>query len=88
MNKLKDFNHNISDILLAVVIVLIAAGIVFWRLRIILEYPERAARESIQTTQTEELQDESGVTDNAGTADDAGEADYTEDTDTTEDAQG
>ena len=60
MKRIKDFIHDTNDILLAVIIVLIAAGVIFWRLRIILEYPERVARENMHASEvtTEEPADQ------------------------------
>ena len=40
MNKIKDIIYNKSDILIALLILAIAALIIFWRLSIILEYPK------------------------------------------------
>jgi hypothetical protein len=40
MNKIKDIIYNKSDILIAILILAIAALIIFWRLSIILEYPK------------------------------------------------
>lgn len=54
MRRLKDFIHDTNDILLAVVIVIIAAGIILWRLGIILDYPEQAAKENMHATETAE----------------------------------
>lgn len=38
---MRNFFHNISDILLAILIVAICAGVVFWRMQIIMQYPEK-----------------------------------------------
>lgn len=40
MNKIKDIIYNKSDILVALLILAIAAAVIFWRLNIILEYPK------------------------------------------------
>ncbi len=40
MNKLKDFLYDKSDILIAIVILLIAALVIAWRLASIVEYPK------------------------------------------------
>ncbi len=40
MNKIKDIIYNKSDIIIALLILAIAALIIFWRLGIILEYPK------------------------------------------------
>ena len=43
MRYIKNFLHNINDVVLAVVIVALAAGIIYWRLQIILDYPKQLA---------------------------------------------
>ena len=40
MRHIKNFFHNITDVLLAIIIVAIAAGIIFWRMQVILDYPK------------------------------------------------
>lgn len=40
MRHIKNFFHNINDIVLAALIVVIAAGVIYWRMQIILEYPK------------------------------------------------
>lgn len=42
---MKNFFHNISDIVLAILIVLIASGVIFWRMQVIMAYPEKVAAE-------------------------------------------
>ena len=42
---MKNFFHNISDIVLAILIVAIASGVIFWRMQIIMDYPEKVAAE-------------------------------------------
>jgi len=39
-NIMRNFFHNISDILLAILIVVVCAGIIFWRMQSIMAYPE------------------------------------------------
>lgn len=56
MKNIKDFFHNTNDFLLAVVIVLIAAGLIVWRINVILKYPSTVAHRSEQ--QTEQKADE------------------------------
>ena len=43
MRLIKNFLHNINDVVLAVVIVALAAGIIYWRMQIILDYPKQLA---------------------------------------------
>ncbi len=52
MKKIKDFFHDNNDIMLAIVIIGIAVGVIFWRMTEILDYPEKMAGQSTQT-QTE-----------------------------------
>lgn len=54
-NEMKNFFHNISDILLAILIVAVCAGIIFWRMQIIMKYPETV----IDNQQTEQSVDDS-----------------------------
>ena len=51
MRHIRNFLHNISDIALAVIIVLIAVVIIFWRMQIILDYPKTVMTEQTQTEQ-------------------------------------
>ena len=51
MNKIKDILYNKSDILIAILILAIAALIIFWRLGVILEYP----KEVIGTNDTDNV---------------------------------
>ena len=57
MKRIKDFIHDTNDILLAVIIVLIAAGVIFWRLNIILDYPDKVARENLHAAEEAAEQD-------------------------------
>lgn len=43
MRLIKNFLHNINDVVLAIVIVALAAGIIYWRMQIILDYPKQLA---------------------------------------------
>lgn len=59
MRGFKDFWHETNDIALAIIIILLAAGLIGWRLRIILQYPAQLAKEATvsnntETTQTQE----------------------------------
>jgi len=45
MRAIRNFFHNINDILLAIIIVVIASGIIYWRMGIILDYPKQLAAE-------------------------------------------
>lgn len=39
MNRIKDFFYNISDIVLALIIIAVAAIVILWRVDVIVEYP-------------------------------------------------
>ncbi len=43
MNKLRDFIYNVSDVVLALVIITLIAGIISWKIKAISDYPEYAA---------------------------------------------
>ncbi|MBE6042477.1 MAG: hypothetical protein E7220_08175 [Clostridiales bacterium] len=58
MRLIRNFFHNISDIILALVVVVIAAGVIYWRMDIIMDYPKQMAaaqavynREDVQESQ-------------------------------------
>ncbi|MBR0308272.1 MAG: hypothetical protein IJH92_05215 [Mogibacterium sp.] len=53
MRHIRNFIHNISDIVLAIIVIAIAAGIIFWRMQIILEYPETAVTDQTVTEEAE-----------------------------------
>lgn len=52
MRLIKNFLHNINDVVLAIVIVALAVGIIYWRMQIILDYPKQLVEE--QSVQTQE----------------------------------
>lgn len=58
MRGFKDFFHETNDIALGIVIVLLAAGLIGWRIRIILQYPAQLAKEATVSgnTETEQMQ--------------------------------
>jgi hypothetical protein len=60
MRAIKNFIHGTNDIVLAIVIVAIATGLILWRMKIILEYPEVAANNISHTEQTEQQVEEEG----------------------------
>lgn len=67
MRGFKDFFHETNDIALAIVIVLFAAGLIGWRIRIILQYPAQLAKEATisGSTETEQMQDSDSSKDSA-----------------------
>ncbi len=58
MRSIKNFFHNINDILLAVIIVAIAVGIIYWRMNIILDYPQQLVNNQTVQEETEDAGDE------------------------------
>ena len=54
MRSLRNFFHNINDILLAIIIVGLAVGIIYWRMQVIMDYPKKLAAEQASYT-TEEI---------------------------------
>ena len=43
MNKIKDLIYNMNDILVAMLILAVAASIIYWRVETIMDYPAYAA---------------------------------------------
>ena len=78
MRAIRNFFHNINDILLALIIVAIAVGVIYWRMNIILDYPRQLAEEQAVYQQGEQEESE-----DAEAAEDDGE-----DTDAAEDGDG
>ena len=72
MRHIRNFLHNINDIVLAIVIVLIAAGLIYSRMLLTMDYPKKlaneqatyeqeqdaSAEEAAEETSSEEAQDE------------------------------
>ncbi|MBR0380747.1 MAG: hypothetical protein IJH62_09405 [Mogibacterium sp.] len=54
MRLIKNFFHNINDVVLAIIIVAIAAGIIYWRMQVILDYPKQMAGSQTMTEETTE----------------------------------
>ena len=67
MRGFKDFFHETNDIALAIVIVLFAASLIGWRIRIILQYPVQLAKEATVSgsTETEQMQNSDSSKDSA-----------------------
>ncbi|MBQ3291537.1 MAG: hypothetical protein IJH43_04090 [Mogibacterium sp.] len=58
MRAIKNFFHDINDILLAIIIVAIASGIIYWRMGIILDYPKQlAAQQAAYEQEADDLED-------------------------------
>ena len=45
MRHIRNFLHNINDVVLAIIIVALAVGIIYWRIQIIMDYPKQLADE-------------------------------------------
>ncbi len=61
MKHIKNLIHNINDIALALIIVIIAAGIIYWRIQVILDYPQTVISGQSETVQEiEEVPTDSG----------------------------
>ena len=54
MKALKDFFYDKNDIIIALAILLIAGFIIFWRMEVIMDYPQTLAKETDTTQTTEE----------------------------------
>ena len=90
MNKFKDFIYDKNDIIIAAAILVAAALLIWWRLNVILDYPQQLISESTDTNVTE-ITDDSDVTDassvdttDTGDATTDGNSDATGDATTTE----
>ena len=77
MNKLKDFIYDKNDIIIAAAILVAAALLIWWRLNVILDYPQQLISDSTDTSVTE-------ITD-SGDATDASSVDTTDTGDGTTD---
>ena len=53
MRKLKDFIYDYNDIMLAVVIIVVAAGVIFWKVTDVMAYPSFIRNANKQNQQTE-----------------------------------
>jgi predicted cobalt transporter CbtA len=76
MRLIKNFLHNINDIVLAIVIVALAAGIIYWRMQIILDYPKQLADQ--QAVYMEEAEEDAAETEEAAQDEAAAEQTETE----------
>ena len=87
MRHIRNFLHNINDIVLAVVIVLLAAGIIYWRIQIIMDYPKQLADEQAavsEQTETQEVPEQKEVPAETGQTEEAAPAEAEQDGQTTE----
>ncbi len=79
MNKFKDFIYDKNDVIIAAAILIAAALIIWWRLNVILDYPQQLVNSGTDTNVTEitdggDATDASSV-DNADSGDAAGNGD-------------
>ena len=58
MKKLKDFFYHVNDVLLALFIIVIAGGIIFWRVDKIMEYPQQVVEEQAKASSTSSKADQ------------------------------
>ena len=87
MNKFKDFLYDKSDIIVALVILIIAAGLIVWRLNAIVEYPKELIKDNSHTTDTTvDLPDDSSDKDADADKDADKDADADKDVDADKDA--
>ena len=56
MKHIKNFFYNINDLILAAIILAAAAVLIYWRLDIILDYPEKVLESNNNNTVIEEIQ--------------------------------
>jgi cytoskeletal protein RodZ len=75
MRHIKNFLHNINDVVLAIVIVALAAGIIYWRLQIILDYPKQLAEQ--QAVYNEEKAEDAEAETEAAAAEEAAQEEAT-----------
>jgi hypothetical protein len=52
MRLIKNFIHNINDVVLAMIIVAIAAGVIYWRMQVIFDYPKKVVENQTVTEET------------------------------------
>lgn len=55
MKNFKDLFHNTNDIIIALVIVMMAAGVIVWRFNVIMKYPQVLASQSSRKQSEETL---------------------------------
>ena len=73
MRSIRNFFHDINDILLALIIVVIASGIIYWRLNIILDYPKQLAAEQATYEQEDVAEEETADAEGAAAEEAAAE---------------
>lgn len=56
MKRIRDFLYNWNDIFLAFLIIVLAGALIFWRVSIIMDYPEVLAQQAMEAEQNQEGQ--------------------------------
>ena len=74
MRHIRNFIHNINDIVLALVIVAVAAGVIYWRMDIILDYPKQIAAQNAVYMQDDDVDGTEDADAEAADAEDGSEA--------------
>lgn len=59
MNRIKDFFYNKNDLIIVLLILVLAAGIIYHSVTDIMSYPETLNEQAVQTTSAETVQSES-----------------------------
>lgn len=82
MKSYKDFIYKVNDILLALAILVIACGLIFWRMSVIMDYPNTLGDQTaVEQTQGEDETQGSGEEQQDPAPDDEEETDEPEETD-------
>ena len=84
MKGIKDFFHDSNDILLAIIITLLAVGVIGWRIMVILDYPDKVAAEQAKTEQVQQDADADADADAEAEADTSTDSENAEDSSTAE----
>ena len=69
MKNFKDLLHNTNDIIIAVIIVVMAAGLIVWRFNVIMKYPQVLASQSSRKQSEEALNSASKLKSGGGEGD-------------------
>lgn len=56
MNRIKDFFYNKNDLIIVLLILVLAAGIIYYSVTDIMAYPETLQEQAAQTTSAETVQ--------------------------------
>ncbi len=75
MRSIKNFFHDINDVLLAIIIVAVAAGVIFWRMQVILAYPNKLISGEVVVEDYVDDSEEESEDEPVDEAGDAGSAD-------------